>query len=60
MAEHDRKLGRWDLLVAEVEVGPTHRARLDCEEDLTRPGFGVAQRPLPQRLTGALEQDRSH
>jgi hypothetical protein len=60
MAEHHGELGRVDLVIAQMEVGPADCARLDRQDELTRSGFGVGQRPLLQRLTGALEHDRSH
>jgi hypothetical protein len=63
MAEDHRELRRVDLVVAEVEVGPADRARLDGEAELAGlwPWVGVrVLRVEPERLAGLVKDSGAH
>jgi hypothetical protein len=60
VAEDHRKLGRLDLGVAQMQVGPAHGARRHPDEQLTGAGPGVGPLGRDQWFAGALQDDRAH
>jgi hypothetical protein len=59
VTEHDRQLCCRYLRIAEVQIGATHAAGLDFEQQLPRPGLRVGQGDELQRLLLTCEERRA-
>jgi|GEM_PF-4335066 len=59
MTEHDRQFGCRYLRIAEMQIGATHAAGVDLEQQLTGPGLRVGQGDELKGLQLAFEDRRA-
>ncbi len=60
VAEDEGELGMRQLAVENVQVGATHPAGGDLDQDLTGPRLRHLQFGAPERLAGRIQHHRPH
>jgi len=60
VTEHDRQLRGFNFPIAQVQIGPAHRAGTDPQQQFAWTRLGVGELRGSQRLSGLVEDDGTH
>jgi len=60
VARHDRQFRQRQFAIDDMQVGAANRARLDTQDKLGRPRFGIRSLLRAQRLPGCTKNHRTH
>ncbi|HET7379117.1 MAG TPA: hypothetical protein VFJ24_03655, partial [Gaiellales bacterium] len=60
MTQHEGKFGVFELAVGNVQVGATHAAGVDAQQDFAVRRMGVGDGVVPEQPAGSIQERGAH